>query len=65
MADQSTADMLKAIENAYGIVTLRLSEDEWSQKQGARFLPDISTYELLGMLGTTALKLAVRVKETE
>lgn len=54
---------LKTIENAVGIVQLRLStNDEWARRQGESMLPQASTDQLLSFIATTALKVLADLK---
>lgn len=55
------AQSLKALGNAVGIVTLRLSEDEWAKKQGETFLPTVPTEALLAQIAVTALEIREHV----
>jgi len=56
---------LRILENAVGIVQLRLSSDEWARQQGEKMLPDADTVALLGFIAQTALAVRIIVEEAE
>lgn len=53
---------LGVMESAIGIVTLRMSDDEWSQRQGDRMLPQFTTAQLLASIASTAVQLHALVE---
>lgn len=44
------ATALKAIDNANGIVQLRLESDEWARTMGEKMIPTASTKDLVKMI---------------
>lgn len=54
---------LRAMENAVGIVQLRLSDDPWSKQQGERMLPQIGTDVLLAQIAVLAMQVRADLEE--
>lgn len=57
------ADPLRAMENALGIVQLRMSYDPWARKQGEGMLPQITTEMLLAQIAMLALQVRADLGE--
>jgi hypothetical protein len=59
------ADELRTVENAVGIVQLRLADDEWSRATGEKMLRGASTHQLLAHIAKTAMSLYAALEADE
>lgn len=59
----TTEAILKLLGNAVGILSLRLSEDEWARKQGDRLGGKFTNEEFVAAIFQGALKLSVLIRE--
>ncbi len=48
---------LKVIENAVGIVSLLVAEDEWARGQGERLAKGFTVNQMLAAIASTAVQL--------
>jgi hypothetical protein len=55
--DPAMASTLRGIENAVGIVQLRLCKNEWANQRGEAMLKGATTKELLAFIAAQAVQL--------